>query len=620
MKKTFLSLSIALAMAVGAQAQDVATFKDNLNFPTGIARDQQGYTYIAERGNNRILKVDLDGNATVYCDQGLTLPVGLCFDTQGNLYVANYTGQTIGKIPPGGGPATVHASGFTSTDVFTVRHYDSDTLLVQGYNNNTVYKVFPEGGVAGSATVPVLIPTTGMYGGGIGVYANKDILVAGFPSGGSYAELNRFDRATGTTSPLATPAVYLGVDLSPMFGNNQFYMAANFGHRIYQIDGNTGNATVVAGSGVAGYLDGPAMDAQMEYPYCTYADELGNLWFSEQGGRVRKMVSQCAMYGVQANVVGPLCVGNDILLSGTYVNLLGYPAAAVEEWEIPATGFDEQGNDLTFYVEGPLSNVMAFYSVRDVVGCFQQASVTFDITQAQVSIDLGSSSFLCEGQPLNITALGADTYTWNASASLNTTDGATVIATPSADETFTVTGTDANGCVDEASIFVDLTAYPEVSILEGDELLICEGGNATLTGQGADFYTWGPADGLSALIGQSVTASPEETTTYTVYGSVNGCTSEATVTVNVEVCVGIEEAGVHGLDLYPNPTADVLTVRFADARVRNIMVVDAAGRTVMDLSANSATATLDMGPLAPGIYAVTVLDGTSISRSKVVRQ
>jgi hypothetical protein len=622
MRKTFLSLSVALTVALGAQAQDVATFKDNLNFPTGIARDQQGFTYIAERGNNRILKVDLDGNATVYCDQGLTLPVGLCFDTQGNLYVANYTGQTIGKIPPGGGPATVHASGFTSTDVFTVRHYDSDTLLVQGYNNNTVYKVFPEGGVAGSATVPVLIPTTGMYGGGIGVYANKDILVAGFPSGGSYAELNRFDRATGTTSPLATPAVYLGVDLSPMFGNNQFYMAANFGHRIYQIDGNTGNATVVAGSGVAGYLDGPAMDAELWFPYCTYADELGNLWFSEQGSyKVRKMVTACAAYSVQANATGPFCVGSDITLTGSYSSLTGYPAAAVESWQSDDFNIDENGGVVQFSPDAQLYYGVATYRLRDVVGCVFQSNVSITVTDPAITFAVPAVG-VCEGQSVEITADGGfiEDFTWAPSSAVHTTNGPTLNVTPTEDETFTIYGTDANGCEAEASITVTVNPYPEVSILEGSELSICEGGSATLTGQGASFYTWGPAEGLSALSGQSVTASPEETTIYTVYGSTNGCTTEDTITLNVEVCVGIEEAGLNNLDIYPNPTADMLTIRFADARVRNIAVLDGAGRTVMDFSASSASTTLDLSPLAPGIYAITVLDGANVSRSKVVRQ
>lgn len=620
MKKTFLSLSIALASAIGAQAQDVATFMPNLNFPTGIARDQQGNTYVAIRGENKVIKRDADGTITDYSTSGINLPMGICLDPSGNLYVANHYGDNIGRIPAGGGECVPYVTGITQP--MTVRHYDGDTLLIQGYGDINVYKVHPGGGVAGSATVPVLITPPAAYAGcGIGVYDNKDILVGTFSGNGSTAQLYRWDHEAAQLNVLnAAAPIYLGVDVSPMFGNNLFYMAANFGHRIYMVDGNTGDVTVVAGNGNAAYVDGPALNAEMYFPYCTYADELGNLWFSEQGGRVRMMVPYCAINGLQADVTGQLCAGSDITLSASYNNLLGYPAVVSESWEVPATGFDQEGNDLNFVAEGQLSNVTAIYTVQDVVGCFQQASVTFDINEAQVSIDLGNFSFLCEGQPLNITAQGADTYTWNASASLNTTDGATVIATPTADETFTVTGTDANGCVDEASIFVDLTAYPEVSILEGEEVIICEGGNATLTGQGADFYTWGPADGLSALIGQSVTASPEETTTYTVYGSVNGCTSEATVTVNVEVCVGIEEAGVHGLDLYPNPTADVLTVRFADARVRNIMVVDAAGRTVMDLSANSATATLDMGPLAPGIYAVTVLDGTSISRSKVVRQ
>jgi hypothetical protein len=73
---------LALAAISGGRAQEVTTYLNNYNFPTGIVRDQQGNTYVALRGENRIIKVDLDGNVSTYCDQGLTLPVRLTCEEQ----------------------------------------------------------------------------------------------------------------------------------------------------------------------------------------------------------------------------------------------------------------------------------------------------------------------------------------------------------------------------------------------------------------------------------------------------------------------------------------------------------------------------------------------------------
>jgi hypothetical protein len=63
---------------------------------------------------------------------------------------------------------------------------------------------------------------------------------------------------------------------------------------------------------------------------------------------------------------------------------------------------------------------------------------------------------------------------------------------------------------------------------------ICDGESTTLQGFGGDTYTWSPATNLSATSGQSVTASPTSTITYTVTGTdANGCENVATLDVTV---------------------------------------------------------------------------------------
>lgn len=63
---------------------------------------------------------------------------------------------------------------------------------------------------------------------------------------------------------------------------------------------------------------------------------------------------------------------------------------------------------------------------------------------------------------------------------------------------------------------------------------ICQGASATLTGNGANTYSWSPAAGLSATSGLTVMASPTVTTTYTVIGKGNCVNTSTVITVNVK--------------------------------------------------------------------------------------
>jgi hypothetical protein len=63
---------------------------------------------------------------------------------------------------------------------------------------------------------------------------------------------------------------------------------------------------------------------------------------------------------------------------------------------------------------------------------------------------------------------------------------------------------------------------------------ICEGASTTLTGIGANTYSWSPATGLSATSGLTVAASPTTTTTYTAIGKGNCYNTSTLITVSVK--------------------------------------------------------------------------------------
>lgn len=64
-----------------------------------------------------------------------------------------------------------------------------------------------------------------------------------------------------------------------------------------------------------------------------------------------------------------------------------------------------------------------------------------------------SASLICTGQTITVTAAGATTYTWNTSAT-----GATISASPTITTTYTVTGENANGCKNTASVTQSVSA------------------------------------------------------------------------------------------------------------------------------------------------------------------
>ena len=160
--------------------------------------------------------------------------------------------------------------------------------------------------------------------------------------------------------------------------------------------------------------------------------------------------------------------------------------------------------------------------------CPSSANQTMQI-YALPTIDAGSDMAHCPGQSAGLTATGGNTYQWSPSTGLNTITGASVVASVSTQTNYTVVGTDANGCVNSDQVMVSVLPNPTVTI-SGDNL-ICQGESSDLTAVGAVGYTWQP----DLNIGSISNVSPNSTTTYTVLGTdVNGCSSTASFTVNVE--------------------------------------------------------------------------------------
>ena len=188
---------------------------------------------------------------------------------------------------------------------------------------------------------------------------------------------------------------------------------------------------------------------------------------------------------------------------------------------------------------------------REILTCPEKKSVSFNITTPTVSIS--GNTFVCPHDDIILTASGASTYTWAPTSSVTTPtlmvgvggfgttyDGQVFENIPT---TFTVTGTDVNGCVATATTIVTAPVptftYSLISIHNHNDqpLTICSGTNYTINAQvgAGETYTWTPDLGS--------TLNPVITPTASI--------NYYTLTVSNGSCTA---AGVGQIDVTPSPT------------------------------------------------------------------
>lgn len=75
----------------------------NFQGPTGIAKDSSGNLYVANFGDNTVLKITPAGQRTIVAkSEALNGPIGLAIDYIDNIYIANYNANQVLKLSKDG--------------------------------------------------------------------------------------------------------------------------------------------------------------------------------------------------------------------------------------------------------------------------------------------------------------------------------------------------------------------------------------------------------------------------------------------------------------------------------------------------------------------------------------
>lgn len=195
----------------------------------------------------------------------------------------------------------------------------------------------------------------------------------------------------------------------------------------------------------------------------------------------------------------------------------------------PATGLSSVNG--ASVAASPTASTVYTVTGTDGSGCVSSATVQVTVGSGPV-LAVSPNATVCPAASTTLTASGALSYTWSPAVTLSSANGASVTASPAATTVYTVSGTDAGGCIGTTSVQVAVGSNPVLTV--SPNATVCPAGSATLTASGAVSYTWAPAATLSSANGATVTASPAATTIYTLSGTnAGGCTGTNTVQVSL---------------------------------------------------------------------------------------
>ncbi|NBV91834.1 MAG: hypothetical protein EBR91_06685, partial [Flavobacteriia bacterium] len=198
-------------------------------------------------------------------------------------------------------------------------------------------------------------------------------------------------------------------------------------------------------------------------------------------------------------------------------------------------------------------NVTTTYTVTYSNNGTATGSGTVTVNPAP-TINAGQDQTVCQGANVTLSGTGGSSYTWNNGVNNG------VAFVPNATTTYTVTGTDANGCTNTDQVTVTVNALPTVNAVNNQTL--CTGASASavaFSGTAGASFAWvnsNPSIGLTAngtgnisvFTAANATANPI-TGTITVTPNQAGCTGtpqtftitvnpNPTITGNNSLCVG----------------------------------------------------------------------------------
>ncbi len=199
-----------------------------------------------------------------------------------------------------------------------------------------------------------------------------------------------------------------------------------------------------------------------------------------------------------------------------------------------------------------------------------------------------TDSFTCVNSTVALSATSSGTMVWNGGSLFNASNPATINTTG----TYTVTATDANGCVNSDSVTVVSNTTPPTVTAGSSGNLTCSVTSVTLTGSSTgNTMVWNGG----ALINSPNPSTVTATGTYTVTATdaANGCTNTDTITVITDTTQSL-----------------LISVNSPTICSGQTVTLTASGGTTYSWSTSETTDSIVVSPSSNTSYTVTATSGS----------
>ncbi|HEU4718158.1 MAG TPA: T9SS type A sorting domain-containing protein, partial [Bacteroidia bacterium] len=208
------------------------------------------------------------------------------------------------------------------------------------------------------------------------------------------------------------------------------------------------------------------------------------------------------------------------------VTITGHSSNFTYSWTSAPSGFTS-----SIQAPGDSPVIATTYSVQitNSYGCSATASVPVSINPLPVvTASASPSNVVCQNDMVTFNGGGATSYSWSGGVTDN------VPFSASSTGSYTVTGTDANGCSGTATLSLTVNSLPVVTV-SANPAAICAGDSSMLTGSAGGTSQWY----MNGVAIPGATSSSYYTTMAGEYNmtktNINGCVDSASAGVMVSV-------------------------------------------------------------------------------------
>ncbi len=239
---------------------------------------------------------------------------------------------------------------------------------------------------------------------------------------------------------------------------------------------------------------------------------------------------------VQSNENSSVCLGAvaQYYVTGASTNTYQWQSVRLGTY---ATGTNGQIAYIQWTKTG--KDTVRMRETNNVTGCYRDTTMVITVYETPV-ITMSNTVSLCRGESIKLPAKvsggnGDLHYLWSPSYKLDTVDSLTPRATPDSTIVYTLTVSDARGCISTANCSV--TVYDKPLADAGKNISICAGTSLTL-GTAAKKncrYSWLPTTGLnnSAIAQPRATVNASTVYTVRVTNDSTHCIDSSTVAVHI---------------------------------------------------------------------------------------